>query len=266
MYVHWQKKLKEAKTPEEREAAQSGIDRSVKLMGEHNAARAAGVDTADGITRDEHAQTVNGKTVKNADVDRHVRLLKEKIAKDPNSILSDVIKEKHGLGAPTAETVKAKNEAEMQKTAGVSSANVAPEKAAQQAREAAEQANAVTNAKDAHTPDAEQGKSGVGRPLSDAISEAAPQAAAGVSAANRVHSMSADSVFGQASGGGMSAAPSASGAQSSSMTINGTLTLSGLQEAIISAQGAQVMQTEGGAPVVIDPAMTPRASAAPRTV
>ena len=61
-------------------------------------------------------------------------------------------------------------------------------------------------------------------------------------------------------------APAGAGAASGgSMTINGTLTLSGLQEAILSAQGSQVMQTDGGAPVIMDPILQHRAPSAPKT-
>ena len=265
-YVHWQKKFKEATNDTDRKEAQSGIDRALNRLGEHNAAQAAGVDTGKGIRRDEHAQTINGKEVKNAEVERHVRLLKEKTAKDPNSILSDSIKERHGFSTPNKEAVKAKNEAELQKNAGgVSSANVAPGDAAATAQKpAGEEFNNTSWQVNKHSPRASSDVV-ASEALSQTISETAPQAGGGVSAANRVHAMSADTVMSGAAGSTASAAAGAS-AQSGSMTINGTLTLSGLQEAIISAQGAQVMQTEGGAPVVIDPAMTPRAAAAPRTV
>jgi hypothetical protein len=255
-YLHWQDKLGKATDKMDREEAQRGIDGTLKLLGEHDAARAAGVDTAAGIKRDEHAQTINGKTVKNEDVDRHVRLIKEKAAKDPNSILSPEIKKRHEKLA-TADTIKAMNADVLYKKLGVSSANVSPAAAAKPAAQTVGPAAAGPAIADAVTQ----------QPLSTTVAESAPQAGGGVSAANRVQSMPADAIMGQASAGGSSgASASSSGGSTSGMTINGTLTLSGLQEAIISAQGAQVMQTEGGAPVVIDPAMTPRASAAPRTV
>jgi hypothetical protein len=255
-YLHWQDKLGKATDKMDREEAQRGVDGTLKLLGEHDAARAAGVDTAGGIKRDEHAQTINGKTVKNEDVDRHVRLIKEKAAKDPNSILSPEIQKRHEKLA-TADTIKSMNADVLYKKLGVSSANVAPAAAAKPAAQTVGPAVAGQVIADAITQ----------QPLSTTVAESAPQAGGGVSAANRVQSMPADAIMGQASVGGSSgASASSSGGSTSGMTINGTLTLSGLQEAIISAQGAQVMQTEGGAPVVIDPAMTPRASAAPRTV
>ncbi|NDC55339.1 MAG: hypothetical protein EBZ69_00640 [Alphaproteobacteria bacterium] len=253
-YLHWQDKLSKATDPMDREEAQRGVDGTLKLLGEHDAARAAGVDTAGGIKRDQHAQTINGKTVKNEDVDRHVRLIKEKAAKDPNSILSPEIRKRQEKLA-TADTIKAMNDYALYKNRGISSANVTPAAAAA-ATQAAEPAAHGPATADAVTQ----------QPLSTTVAESAPQAGGGVSAANRVQAMPADAIMGQASAGGSSGSTASSGGGATGgMTINGTLTLSGLQEAIISAQGAQVMQTEGGAPVVIDPAMTPRAAAAPRT-
>jgi hypothetical protein len=55
----------------------------------------------------------------------------------------------------------------------------------------------------------------------------------------------------------------AGGGGSGNMSISGTLSLSGLQEAIMSAQGQQVIQTEGGAPVVADPMLSRSAGPAP---
>ena len=55
----------------------------------------------------------------------------------------------------------------------------------------------------------------------------------------------------------------AGGGGSGNMNISGTLSLSGLQEAIMSAQGQQVIQTEGGAPVVADPMLSRSAGPAP---
>lgn len=264
-YVHWQNKLKEATNDTDRKEAQSGIDRALNRLGEHNAAQAAGVDTEKGIRRDEHAQTINGKEVKNEEVERHVRLLKEKVAKDPHSILSQSVKERHGFAKPAQEAIKEKNEAELQKNAGTSSANVSPSDAAAATQRQPTDAEQDTGYQINKRPPIGAKDTAASEALSQTISEIAPQAGGGVSAANRVHAMSADAVM-SGDSGASTAPAAASGAQSGSMTINGTLTLSGLQEAIISAQGAQVMQTEGGAPVVIDPAMTPRAAAAPRTV
>lgn len=96
-YLHWQGKLDKATDVMDREEAQRGVNGSLKLLGTHNAARAAGVDTSGGIDRDEHAQTINGKTVKNEDVDRHVRQLREQAVKDPYSIICDQVKRKLGL-------------------------------------------------------------------------------------------------------------------------------------------------------------------------
>jgi hypothetical protein len=162
------------------------------------------------------------------------------------------------------EAVKAKNEAELQKNAGTSSANVSPSAAVTATQKQTSETQQDTGYQLGPRPPVGSKDTAASEALSQTISETAPQAGGGVSAANRVHAMSADTVMSGAAGSTATATP-ASGAQSGSMTINGTLTLSGLQEAIMSAQGAQVMQTEGGAPVVIDPAMTPRAAAAPRT-
>jgi len=263
MYLHHKKKMGEATTDMEREAAQRGMDDSVATLGEHNAARAAGIDTTKGMITDRHAQTINGQPVKSSEIDRHTRLLKERIAKDPDSILSPAIKEKHGLAKTPQENVKEKNDAEYKKNAGASSANVSPAAAAA----AITQKPPAAETSKTSQPAGEQTNAATQNALSQEISESTP-AASGVSAANRVQSMPASAAFGQtsapSSGGGAGHAGGAGGGQSNGMTINGTLTLSGLQEAILSAQGAQVMQTEGGAPVVIDPPTAPRAAAAPR--
>lgn len=250
-----------ATTDSEKENAERHKKSGIALMGQHNAAREAGIDTTDGVRYDEHEGTINGKKVGKDVVDRHVRLLQEKAAKDPLAIVSDDVQKTLKLGKYSeSEAVKTANEEQLKKTAGVSSpaeqktgvssANVSPEAAAKTAADAAQAAaqGPVAAAVGADSLAAAVPETEMTRPNSAPI--------------NRVQAMAADTPVGPAPGAG--AGGGNCGAGGSSMTINGTLTLSGLQEAILNAQGGQVMQTDGGAPVVIDPIMQQRTAAPPK--
>jgi hypothetical protein len=252
-----------ATTSVERKNAERHKKAGITLMAHHNAAREAGIDTKSGAYYDEHAGTINGKKVDKDAVDRHVRLLEEKAEKDPLSIVSDDVQKTLKMGKYSeSAAVKTANDEQLKKSAGapapadkksgVSSANVSPEAAAKTAADAAQAA--------AQGPVA----STVGNaPLATAVPETEmtkPNSAP----INRVHAMSANTPVGPApvaggGGGGMG------GSSGGNMTINGTLTLNGLQEAILNAQGGQVMQTDGGAPIVIDPIKQQGVPASPKT-
>jgi hypothetical protein len=264
-------RLAAATTDYDRRDAEQDIQTSFEQMGRHNAAREAGIDTSRGIDYDVHAGTINGKAVSPESVERHIKLLKEQAAKDPKSLLTDEIRERRYGEKPKTAAVTAKNEEELKRANGISSANVTPEQAA--AQTAAPAAAASPETKDARlTPEAAAGAAvpsaevGAADTLASALPEAKPPASS-VSAVNRVQALSANMPVGPAAaapGGGASAA-GGGGSSGGSMTINGTLALSGLQEAILSAQGSRVMQTEGGAPVVIDPTMQQGTPSAPKT-
>lgn len=264
-------RLAAATSDYDRRDAEQDIQTSFEQMGKHNAAREAGIDTSRGLDYDVHAGTINGKAVSPESVARHIKLLKEQAAKDPKSLLTDEIRERRYGEKPKAAAVTAKNEEELKRANGLSSANVTPEQAA--AQTAAPSPPASPENKTARlTPEAAAGAAvpsaeiGAADTLASALPEAKPPASS-VSAVSRVQSLSANMPVGPAAaapGGGASAA-GGGGSSGGSMTINGTLALSGLQEAILSAQGSRVMQTEGGAPVVIDPTMQQGTPSAPKT-
>jgi hypothetical protein len=227
---------------------------AIRQLGVHAAARAAGADTSEGIVYSQDRTKINGVAVSKEEIERHTRLLEEKAKKDPLALVSPDVQKKLKIGK-YADPVAKKNDDELKKVSGTTSANVTPAEAA-----AATAATAATTTADptqkstatapatADAPLAAAGQAQASSPLSAALpdTEMTKPNAAPVS---RVHAMAADTPTVSAS----AAAPAgASGGQSGgSMTINGTLTLSGLQEAILNAQGGNVMHTDGGAPVVI---------------
>jgi hypothetical protein len=57
------------------------------LLGIHEAARDAGVDTSDGVDWNQHANTVNGKPVSREQIDKQISSMRERAKTDPQSLL-----------------------------------------------------------------------------------------------------------------------------------------------------------------------------------
>jgi hypothetical protein len=130
--------------------------------------------------------------------------------------------------------LKRVNEETFKKAAGISSANLTPENSAAAMTAAATSPDLVAHAAD------------VRHDLGSQFSFARRMQE--VTASETNEKLTQSKLYTPAS-------PASGGNSEQNMTINGTLTLSGLQEAILSASGNQVVQTEsGGAPIVLDPA------------
>lgn len=248
-YVENHANIKTATDPMDREAAMRLKDNAISRLGVHNAARAAGIDTKNGAYWDESAQTINGVKVNNEEVEKHIELLRQRSKEKPESLVSDAVKDSlgdkffkaFGLEPPEKKTPQKANEEELKKTAGISSANVT-----------------TPETKDVVPSRPDAGTGSLAQTLPDATQASSPS-----NPVNRVQSMPASAVT-QVSRS-MPAESGTGAGGGGSLTINGTLALSGLQEAILSAQGARVMQTDGGPPVVIDPMRQQGVPAAPKT-
>ena len=259
-------------TPLHKEAEENQKTNNINLLGQHAAAREAGIDTSRGIDYDPHASTINGFKVDKKEIERHTLQLTEAAEKDPLAIVSDDVQRKLKIGkydekATAKKAVEKANDKELEKVTGASSANVDPADAARVAGSSPEQKSSGQSAsKPTETPAAsssaasaaEAGKAAAQTtPATEPLAAALPDPEMTKPSAapiNRVQAMAADMPTvapGTAGGGGSPAGMGSNG----HLTINGTLTLSGLQEAILSGRGAQVMQTEGGAPIVVDPPM-----------
>lgn len=241
--------LKGYKKPDEGaiKTLEEEADDTVKLLGIHSAAQIAGIDTSKGALWDQNAGTINGETISREQVEEQIALMRERAKTDPQSLMPK-------------STVSQLNDTKLMETAGVTSANVDPA-AAQSAQktETPKQASTETIVPDAQekTTDAN-----VQKPLAATLPNTETIKPETV-ATNRVQAMSASDIY----GGGVVGASSipAAGGSAPKMTIDGTLTLSGLQEAILSATGGQVLQTDGGPPVVIDPLLQQRTNAPSKT-
>jgi hypothetical protein len=255
MYLHNRDRIAAAGDAQEKEDAEHDTKQSLNMLGVHNAARVAGIDTTKGIDYDERAQTINGVKVNKDEVDRHIRLVNEQAKENPYSVVDDDVLKHYGKTQQKKENITRRDEQlrqkaddELKRAHGLSSANVTP-------------------GEDKKQPETADIKPDAAAAQADTLANALPEerpVTTGVNAANRVHSLSATMPTGMPPAAASSGASGSSGAGGSSMTISGTLSLSGLQEAIISAQGSRVMQTEGGAPVVIDPTLQQGAPAAPK--
>ena len=217
--------------------------RTVDLLGVHQAAQLANIDTTGGALWDQRANTINGKPISREKVDEQIALMRERAKTDPQSLMPK-------------ETVAQLNDKELKKSAGATSANVDPA-----AAQTAQKPETATVTAAPIVPDAKEktADENVQKPLATTLPNTETIKPA-TETINRVNSMSASDVF----TAGVAPGAPPQGSSAGGMTINGTLTLSGLQEAILSAQGSQVMQTDGGPPVVIDPTMQQRTNAAPK--
>jgi hypothetical protein len=267
VYARAQKQLADpATSSDRREAAQRTIDNSTELMAQHAAAREAGINTDKGVDYSRHLGTINGTRVGNENVERHLKQIKAAAEKDPYAAVSDDVKRKledEEQGEHSAsEAVRKANEQQLQKAAGVKPNEVKQEIAAPAPGTVQKPTSAgISSANVSPAEAAALSPAGSAQaPVSAAVAAAPLQAAIpetemtrpDAEPLGRVKAMAADMPYGAAPAAG---AASGGGAGGGNMTINGTLTLSGLQEAILNAQGSQVMQTEGGAPVVVDPGM-----------
>jgi hypothetical protein len=164
-------------------------------------------------------------------------------------------------GAPpsTADNVAAKNDAELQQRAGVAPAEkpaavAAPDKAAPAVKQTTSDKDKPTAvaADSWYTSIAKKVAQVAGAALGTSVQDAKQVSAEtknGVAAAQTT-AVTSRNVNPAAVGAG--------GEKTQKLTINGTLSLQGLNEAILNGRGAQPVAAEGaGSPVVVDPPVSP---------